>query len=143
MYDDGAFDSESGEPLDPWLGDESPATDLAGARQQRFELTSRGDRVPGRLLLPASGGAPHPLVLLQHGLGGSKEAPYVLAAAGPWVRAGAAVAAIDFPLHGERASAKVERIASHDGQRLRQVPEREGGSPQAIPERNGDSRYLS
>ena len=107
MYDDGAFDSESGEPLDPWLGDESPATDLAGARQQRFELTSRGDRVPGRLLLPAPAGAPHPLVLLQHGLGGSKDAPYVLAAAGPWVRAGAAVAAIDFPLHGERASAKL------------------------------------
>jgi len=63
--------------------------------------------VPGRLLLPAVPGRRFPLVLLQHGAGGSKESPYLDAAAGPWVRGGAAVASIDFPLHGERASTKL------------------------------------
>lgn len=107
IEDDGAFGSEAGEPLDLWLGEASLATDVPESRQQHFEFASRGDRVPGRLLLPASRSGPYPLVLLQHGLGGSKLAPYVLAAAGPWVRGGAAVASIDFPLHGERASAKL------------------------------------
>jgi dienelactone hydrolase len=46
-------------------------------------------------------------VLLQHGLGGSKSSPYLDATAHVWVRDGAAVASIDFPLHGERASAKL------------------------------------
>jgi dienelactone hydrolase len=71
-----------------------------------FEYTSRGDRVPGRLLLPESQSAPAPLILLQHGITGSKDAEYLKVAA-PWVRGGAAVATIDFPLHGERASAKL------------------------------------
>lgn len=107
MQDDDALRAGAGEPLDVWLEDLSAPADLPDLRQQRFELSSRGDRVPGRLLLPPEGEGPYPLVLLQHGLGGSKEAPYLTAAAGPWVRAGAAVASIDFPLHGERASAKL------------------------------------
>jgi dienelactone hydrolase len=82
---------------------------LADLRGERFELTSRGDRVPGRLLLPAAGPGPFPLVLLQHGLGGAKDASYLDAVAGPWARRGAAVASIDFPLHGERASAKLSQ----------------------------------
>jgi dienelactone hydrolase len=77
-----------------------------GVRALRFEYTSRGDRVPGRLLLP-TGAGPFPLVLLQHGAGGSKDADYLDAARLPWVRRGAAVASIDFPLHGERASSKL------------------------------------
>ena len=77
-----------------------------GARMRRFEFTSRGDRVPGRLAVPASGGDRFPLILLQHGAGGSKESDYMDSAA-PWVRGGAAVASIDFPLHGERVSAKL------------------------------------
>ena len=72
-----------------------------------FEFTSRGDRVPGSLWLPATGEPPFPVVLLQHGANGSREAPYMAAAAVPWVRAGAAVASIDFPLHGRRGSAKL------------------------------------
>lgn len=83
---------------------ETPAV-FGAARCLRFEFSSRGDRVPGRLLLPG-GDAPAPLVLLQHGAGGSKEAAYLDAAA-PWVRGGLAVASIDFPLHGERANAKL------------------------------------
>lgn len=73
---------------------------------RRFEYTSRGDRVPGLLLTP-SGPGPFPLVLVQHGAGGSKDADYLDAVRLPWVRRGAAVASIDFPLHGERLSAKL------------------------------------
>ena len=83
----------------------------ADLRASRFEFSSRGDRVPGRLLLPPGSDGPFPLVLLQHGAGGSKDAPYLDATAGPWGRGGVAVASIDFPLHGQRASAKLsERL---------------------------------
>jgi dienelactone hydrolase len=80
---------------------------LAGLRARRLEFTSRGDLVGARLLLPPSGDGPFPLVLLQHGAGGSKDADYMDATAGPWARAGVAVLSIDFPLHGERRSAKL------------------------------------
>lgn len=79
-------------------------------RALRFEFSSRGDRVAGRLLLPPDGDGPFPLVLLQHGARGSKEAPYLEAAGGPWARGGAAVACIDLPLHGERSSPKFEAL---------------------------------
>jgi dienelactone hydrolase len=81
--------------------------DYADLRAFRFEFSSRGDRVSGRLLLPPEGAGPFPLILLQHGVGGAKDAPYLDATAGPWGRGGAAIACIDFPLHGERASAKL------------------------------------
>ncbi len=97
------FDPDPSEPLSLWL---RPARSEDAWRRLDFELSSRGDRVPGRLLLPPSGEGPFPLVLLQHGAGGSKDAPYLDATAGPWVRGGAAVASIDFPLHGERANPK-------------------------------------
>ena len=84
---------------------------LAPARCLRFEYTSRGDRVNGRLLLPPEPAGPRPLALVGHGAGGTHDAPYMDAVAGPWVRAGTAVASIDFPLHGERRSAKLsERL---------------------------------
>jgi len=80
-------------------------------RASCFEYSSRGDRVTGRLLLAGAVDSPRPLVLLQHGIGGSKEAPYIDATAGPWAERGCAVASIDFPLHGARASAKLtERL---------------------------------
>lgn len=94
-------------PLDVFFAEEPAPEHVPHARRLRVELSSRGDRVTGRLLLPRDGAGPHPLVLLQHGAGGSKDSPYLDAAAGPWVRSGAAVASIDFPLHGERASAKL------------------------------------
>jgi dienelactone hydrolase len=95
------------EPIAFWTTD-APAPDHAPSlRARRFEYSSRGDRVPGLLLLPAEGDGPFPLVLLQHGAGGSKHAPYLDAARLPWVQRGVAVASIDFPLHGERASAKL------------------------------------
>lgn len=100
-----------GEPVDLYTAPCTAPPGVHGVVALRFELSSRGDRVPGRLLLPASGASPCPLVLLQHGAGGSKQAPYLDAAAGPWVRGGAAVASIDFPLHGERANAKLTERA--------------------------------
>jgi len=95
------------EPRDPFFAPEAAPTHVPGARRLGFELSSRGDRVTGRLLLPAQGAGPFPLVLLQHGAGGSKDSPYLDAASGRWVEAGAAVASIDFPLHGDRANAKL------------------------------------
>lgn len=110
MTEHALFDHDAAEPLAFQRRETAPPEAFAGARCVRFELTSRGDRVPGRLLLPASEtAAPHPLVLLQHGAGGSMESPY-LDAAGPWVRGGAAVATIDFPLHGERSNAKFSAV---------------------------------
>jgi dienelactone hydrolase len=98
--------ADRSEPLGLWSGPGAPPPGL-DVRARRLEYTSRGDRVPARLLLPADGAGPFPLVLLQHGLYGSKESPYLDTTAGPWVRGGAAVASIDFPLHGERADAKL------------------------------------
>ena len=88
-----------------WMvdGGSSGAPDVA---LRRFEYTSRGDRVPGLLLLPPGPG-PFPLVLLQHGAGGSKDADYLGPVRLPWAQRGLAVASIDFPLHGERVSAKL------------------------------------
>jgi len=80
-----------------------PAFD--GAIASRFELTSRGDRVPGRLLLPESRSVPCPLVLAL-GDAGQSLGTSSLDFLASWVRAGIAVATIDLSLHGERASAK-------------------------------------
>lgn len=99
------------EPLACWIASLPARADWEGTRAFRFEYASRGDRVPGLLLLPAETAGPYPLVLLQHGAGGSKESDYLDAARLPWVRRGLAVASIDAPLHGERTSAKLsERL---------------------------------
>jgi dienelactone hydrolase len=101
------FRTDPSEPLAFFHRPAAAPAHLGGVDAFRFEYASRGDRVPGRLLLPSGATRPAPLVLLQHGAGGSKDAPYLDAACGPWVRGGAAVASIDFPLHGERASTKL------------------------------------
>jgi dienelactone hydrolase len=101
------FRLERDEPLAALFRPREAAAALAPARESHFEYTSRGDRVTARLLLPPARGGRAPLVLVGHGGRGSKNSPYVDAAVGPWLRAGAAVAAIDLPLHGERASAKL------------------------------------
>ncbi len=103
------FRTDPSEALALRLHDAGTHSTLPDLRRWELEFTSRGDRVPGRLLLPpeANGAAPYPLILLQHGAGGSKDAPYLDAAAGPWVRAGAAALSVDFPLHGDRISPKM------------------------------------
>ncbi len=105
MSDDALFSSWS-EPVGTFVEPAPAPARYPDLRAHRIEFSSRGDRVAGRLLLPPDGEGPFPLVLLQHGARGSKESPYLEAAGGPWARAGAAVASIDFPLHGERGSAK-------------------------------------
>ncbi len=81
-----------------------------GVRELCFEYTSRGDRVPGRLLLPAGDAGPHPLVIVQQE---GARTGYAEAVCAGWPRRGAAIAAIDLPLHGDRASPKLtERIHS-------------------------------
>ncbi|MCU0669890.1 MAG: acetylxylan esterase [Myxococcota bacterium] len=90
-----------------WMRDVRPPAAAPALRATAFEYSSRGDRVPGMLLLPADGAGPFPLALVQHGAGGSKDAAYLDAVRLRWVERGIAVASIDFPLHGERASAKL------------------------------------
>ena len=90
-----------------WTAPVAAPAHAPNLRARRFEFSSRGDRVPGLLLLPAEGRGPFPFVLLQHGAGGSKHSDYLDAARLPWVQRGVAVASIDFPLHGERSSAKL------------------------------------
>lgn len=105
MNADAWFEADLGEPLGLWT---QPPVANGGVRAVRFAYASRGDRVPGRLWLPDATAAA-PLVLLQHGLGGSKDADYLDSAARPWVAGGAAVLSVDFPLHGERADAKLSQ----------------------------------
>lgn len=101
-----------GEALTPF-SKEGQRTD--GLREWAIEYSSRGDRVPARLLTPAEGDGPFPLIVIGHGLRGDKAAPYIDAAALPWVRSGTAVAVIDFPLHGQRASAKLTERVTNPG----------------------------
>lgn len=105
------FEAHDPQPLGLWRGDAEPPEGWGELRARAFELSSRGDRVQGRLLLPARGSGPFPVVMLQHGLGGSCRAEYLDATGGPWAQRGVAVASIDFPLHGARADAKLsERL---------------------------------
>jgi dienelactone hydrolase len=103
------FQPDPHEPLCFRLGKAKSQGGSAVFRELSFELSSLGDRVPGRLLLPVQRQGPVPLVIAQHGAGGAKDAEYMNTACLPWVRGGAAVASIDFPLHGERASAKLSQ----------------------------------
>jgi dienelactone hydrolase len=99
------------EPLELWVRNSVRIAARPGLRTQEIEFSSRGDRVTGHSILPAQGAGPYPLVLVQHALGDS--AAGVLAALGTsWVEAGAAVAAVDFPLHGARADQKLLRMLS-------------------------------
>ncbi|HKA16321.1 MAG TPA: acetylxylan esterase [Myxococcota bacterium] len=94
------------EPLGLWVRKGARIAAHPELRTQEIEFSSRGDRVTGQLILPAEGGGPYPLVLVQHALGDS--AAGVLGSVGTgWVEAGAAVAAVDFPLHGARADQKL------------------------------------
>ena len=108
-------------PLSPFL---EAAGTADGVREWRLEYTSRGDRVPARLLLPEAPGGDRPVVVVAHGARGDKGAAYIDAACLPWARGGAAVVAIDLPLHGERRSPKLsERVlgsvlADHEASEL-------------------------
>jgi len=89
----------------------APVAAWAGLETRAFEYVSRGDFVPGRIYLPEmTRPKPSPLLLLTHGTGESAESES-LGFAAEWVRLGFAVATIDLPLHGRRASPKLsERL---------------------------------
>ena len=76
-----------------------------GLRCLSLEFSSRGDRVPGQLVLPSSQERA-PLIVLAHGLGSARNQDGMDAIGARWVREGAAVASIDFALHGERHNPK-------------------------------------
>ena len=107
MSGEARFAVDRGEPLGLWRSAGPPPEGAPQLRCVAVEYTSRGDRVPGHVWLPASGTGRFPVVLLQHGANGSHEEPYLATAGIPWVRGGAAVASIDFPLHGMRSNAKL------------------------------------
>lgn len=92
-----------GEQLAAWFSTERRLPD--GSREQRFECASGGDLVSGRCWWPEK--PPRVLVLALHDLSRDKTDPALVAAAAVWTKAGAATAAIDLPLHGERHNAKL------------------------------------
>jgi dienelactone hydrolase len=82
---------------------------------ERFELVSRGDHVPGRVWWEG-GTQPRAIVWIVPALGSGKDAREVDALARALVAEGFAAAAIDLPLQGERASAKLSaRLAASAG----------------------------
>jgi len=95
------------EPLGLWVRKATRLEAHPALRVREFEFSSRGDRVPGRLLLPATGSGPHPLVMLQDAAGAAAATSSALATDGPWAAGGVAVASIDLPLHGARSDQKL------------------------------------
>lgn len=109
------------EPLGLWSRRATPPAAYPDLQARHLEFSSRGDRVAGRLLLPAATPGPLPAVLLQHDARDSAHSPTLTAAGGRWARRGLAVASIDFPLHRARAESKLcdllldEAAEGHDG----------------------------
>jgi len=76
-----------------------------GIAERDFELEVAGERVPVVLWAPADAAGGHPLVLMGHGGSQHKRTETLLARARRFVRRlGFAVAAIDAPGHGDRAT---------------------------------------
>lgn len=122
MFHASALEPDPHEPLA--LRADRCDADANVPRQIALEFSSRGDRVPASLLIPAlhDGAAPAPVIVLAHGLGGSRASDYMQTAR-RWAREGVAVASIDFPLHGARANAKMsERLAASAPRAIRGEP---------------------
>ncbi len=86
----------------------------------RIEVTfssELSDTVNGLLLLPSNGEAPVTVVLLFHGLGGTRDE--IVAAFGDEILSrGMAIFSLDLPLHGARAADEVDL---HDNMTIRRV----------------------
>ena len=95
------------EPLGLWRHRVGPPLEHPGLRSERIEYSSRGDRVSGRLWQPGRRNGELPLVLLQHRAGEGASSAEIESAAAGLAERGAAVAAIDFPLHGARGDPKL------------------------------------
>lgn len=74
---------------------------------------AHGDTVPGDVYVPADRAAWGAIVVM-HGRGGHRKAPYVRGAAKRWSRDGLVVAAIDAPYHGDRALDQVPDLTRNE-----------------------------
>jgi len=70
--------------------------------------STNGQRVPALVGIPKTGEKPYPLIMLQHGLGGDKNAEYVRLPALELAKQGYATLRIDAHSHGERAPAAAQ-----------------------------------
>ncbi|HXK21042.1 MAG TPA: acetylxylan esterase [Myxococcota bacterium] len=95
------------EPLGLWRHRAGPPSQQPGLRAERIEYSSRGDRATGRLWLPRHANGEVPVVLIEHRAGESAASSEIEAIALRVAQRGAAVVAIDFPLHGGRGDAKL------------------------------------
>jgi pimeloyl-ACP methyl ester carboxylesterase len=81
-----------------------------GVAERLFAIEVAGQRVPGVFWAPAGAVGPRPLVLMGHGGSQHKKVETLVARAFNYVRRlGYAVAAIDAPGHGERATPEEAR----------------------------------
>jgi dienelactone hydrolase len=95
------------EPLGLWRHRVGPPLQSPSLRVEQLEFSSRGDRVSGRLWLPRRPDGELATVLLAHDAGESAASPELEAVATRLALRGAAVAAVDLPLHGARGDAKL------------------------------------
>jgi pimeloyl-ACP methyl ester carboxylesterase len=76
-----------------------------GIAERLFQIEAAGDTVPGVVWAAADATGPRPLVLMGHGGSQHKKVDTIVARASKYVRKlGYAVAAIDAPGHGDRAT---------------------------------------
>ncbi len=110
MSDDAAHHDETRRAvLDTWWEREPLGFETrdAGSACERFEFSSRGDRVEGWLRRAGGGTGAAPLIVAVSGSRAGSADPTVAGWAARWTAAGAAVAGLDLPLHGVRESVKL------------------------------------
>lgn len=95
------YDYDASLPLNPEL-EIREETDEWTVHHLTYD-SAKGGRVPALLGIPKDGEAPYPLVVLQHGLTGNKDAGYMRGYTAELARQGYATLRIDAQYHGERA----------------------------------------
>ncbi len=100
-----------------------PQTEKGVTTQHMWISGFEGRRVPALALTPQDAEGPRPVVLLGHGLGGSKDEPQMLQISRWLVRREAfAVAIIDGPVHGERRTTSDTNVGL-EARQARAAPE--------------------
>ncbi len=94
------------EPLGLWVHGSSRIAEAPALRVREIAFSSRGDRVSGRVVLPADGAGPWPVVMVQTDAAATSREDLASLADG-WALGDAALVSIDFPLHGARADQKL------------------------------------
>ncbi len=78
-----------------------------GVTRREFELSVKGERVPGAIWAPAGARGSRPLILMGHGGSQHKKVANIAASANHYARTfGYAICAIDAPGHGDRVTAE-------------------------------------